>query len=154
MKINAGYALGSFSVAVIGKISIAVVTASFTLGRSPNMKIFKESDVTYTLDAEMDDLQVRGNALVSGDDAEDKKCEDEIIERLNSGDVWAWASVKVTASWRGLEGVDYLGGCSYRDENEFKQLDGYYDDMKARALDDLKQTIKELQTKVCGMEVK
>lgn len=112
---------------------------------------FKESDVIYTLEAEEDHLDVRGNALASGNDAEDKKYEDEIICRLENGDIWAWATVKVTASWNGIEGVDYLGGCSYEDEADFKRAGGYYDDMKAQALEDLKSNIKALQTKVCGV---
>lgn len=95
------------------------------------MTKFDESEVEYTIDAVMDDLQVRGNAIATGNDADDKACEDQIILRLNQGDIWAWASVKVTARWNGLEGIDYLGGCSYRDEKDFKQPGGYYSDMKA-----------------------
>lgn len=114
---------------------------------------FNEKDVTYTLEVDFDDLEVRGNALVSGDDAEDKKCEDNIINRLNDGDVWAWASVKVTAAWNGLEGVDYLGACSYADEADFKQPGGYWEDMKEQALADLKHNIKALQSKVCNVGV-
>ncbi len=115
---------------------------------------FNEKDVFYELEADFDDLPVRGNALASGDDAEDKRVEDEIIERLNNGDVWAWASVKVTARWKGLEGTNYLGGCSYVDEKDFKSPGGYYEDMKAEALADLKDTIKKLQAKVCNVTVK
>jgi hypothetical protein len=114
---------------------------------------FNEKDVTYTLEADFDDLEVRGNAIASGDDAYDKKVEDEIIARLENGDVWAWATIKVTAEWNGLEGVNYLGACCYKDEKDFKQPGGYYDDMKAEALADLKQTIKDLQSKVCNSEV-
>lgn len=114
-------------------------------------KKFNLDDVVYTLDVKQDELEVRGNALVSGDDAMDKECEDEIIERLNNGDVWAWAIIKVTASWNGIEGVDYLGGCCYKDENDFKQCNDYYDDMKVRALEDLKHNIKAMQEKVSGV---
>ena len=101
-----------------------------------------ESEVEFTLSAEVDECEVRGNALASGDDAQDKECEDAIIERLNNGDVWAWSSVKVSAKWKGFEGVDYLGCCSYEDEEQFKQ-DGYYEDMKAQALEDLNRQVKE-----------
>lgn len=114
---------------------------------------FNKKDVVYTLDVEMDDLEVRGNALASGDDAEDRRVEDRIIRRLNDGDVWAWASVKVMASWNGIEGVAYLDACSYQDEADFKQPGGYYEDMKAQALDDLKNEIRMLQAKVCGVMV-
>lgn len=114
---------------------------------------FNLSEVEYSLTVEMDEMQVEGNALASGDDALDEKVENEIIERLNAGDVWAWACVKVTATWNGIEGTDYLGGCSYKDEKDFKQNSGYYESMKDEALEDLKRTIKEMQTKVCGVEV-
>lgn len=96
-----------------------------------------EDEVTYTLDVQPEDIPVRGNALASGDDEEDRRAEDEIIERLEAGDVWAWASVVVRAEWNGFVGQDYLGGCSYANEDDFKAPGGYYDDMKKRALDDL-----------------
>lgn len=109
---------------------------------STQTKTWKDQ-VVYEIEAEFDYIPIRGNALVSGDDELDRKVEDELIERVGNGDVWAWASVKVTASIPGidLEGVDYLGGCSYRDEEDFKQ-DGYYEDMKAQALEDLEKQIQ------------
>ena len=102
-----------------------------------------KDQVVYEIEAEFDDIPIRGNAIVSGDDELDREVEDELIERVNNGDVWAWASVKVTASIPGidLEGVDYLGGCSYWDEKDFKQ-GGYYEGMKERALEDLEKQIQ------------
>lgn len=102
-----------------------------------------KDQVVYAIEAEQDDIPIRGNALASGDDELDKQVEDELIERVNNGDVWAWASVKVTASIPGidLEGVDYLGGCSYKDEEDFKQPGGYYDGMKNEALADLERQL-------------
>jgi len=99
-------------------------------------RVHSETDtrgVRYDLFIEQDDLSVRGNALASGDDAQDRACEDEILERLEAGDVWAWASVEVRASFDGFEASDYLGGCSYRDTADFL-AGGYYEDMKAEAL--------------------
>jgi hypothetical protein len=101
--------------------------------------------VTFSLEAEYEDTPVRGNALASGDDDEDKRVEDEILRRLDNGDVWAWASVKVTAEWKGIEGVDYLGCCCYADEKEFKQAGGYYDDMKQVAFNDLIEQLEALK---------
>lgn len=72
-----------------------------------------ESEVTFTVELEEEDTPVRGNAMASGDDAADKALEDEIIERLDRGDISAWCCLKVTASWNGLTGVDYLGACSF-----------------------------------------
>ena len=67
-----------------------------------------------------DDCPVRGNALASGDDAYDKKVEDEILERLDNGDVWAWAVVEVRAGYGDLSASDYLGACSYESEKDFR----------------------------------
>jgi hypothetical protein len=98
-------------------------------------------EITYTLTAEQDDIPVRGNAMCSGDDAVDKEVEDEILARLDRGDVWAWASVKVVAECEGFEGCDYLGGCCYKDAKDFATEDGYYPQMKDAALEDLKATL-------------
>jgi hypothetical protein len=92
-----------------------------------------ESEVQFKLIVEQDDTPVRGNAMATDEPELDREAEDEILRRLDSGDVWAWAHVRVIASWRGFEGSDSLGGCSYADEEDFKK-GGYYDDMKAEAL--------------------
>jgi hypothetical protein len=99
--------------------------------------------VCYSVIAEYEtDVEVRGNALASGDDAEDKDAEREIIERLERGDVWAWASVKVVASWGDFKAEsDWLGACSYEDEESFREPGGYFDDMKREALERLQDTL-------------
>ena len=80
--------------------------------------------------AKQDEIPVRGNALASGNDEEDRKYEDEILERLDSGDVWAWANVEVEVTLPdGRKGSAYLGCCNYEDEQGFKQDGGYYRDM-------------------------
>ncbi|GAG86978.1 unnamed protein product, partial [marine sediment metagenome] len=87
------------------------------------------ADVAFVLTIEPEDIPVRGNAMASGDEEVDRRVEDGIIERLDQGDLWAWCSVKVTATLlddTDLEGADYLGGCSYRDEEDFCQDGGYY----------------------------
>jgi hypothetical protein len=101
-------------------------------------------DVEFNLISDYDDTPVKGNALASGDDQVDKECEDEIIERLDNGDHWAWALVTMEANYKGLTGVDYLGSCSYKDEEEFKN-GGYYEDMKNNAYNDLINQIKALE---------
>lgn len=100
-----------------------------------------EDEVEFKLEVEQeDDIPVRGNVLASGDDKQDKEAEDEIIARLESGDVWAWACVTVTAKWKNFEGFDTLGCCSYTDEADFKEGD-YYQDMKVSALKELNKNI-------------
>ena len=90
--------------------------------------------VEYRIEVTQDDQPVRGNAIASGDSDYDKKVEDKIIERLDRGDVWAWATVRVVAfvPGYGLEGDDYLGGCTYENEERFKS-GMHYPDMIDRA---------------------
>jgi hypothetical protein len=108
-------------------------------------------DIEYRLYADQDDLQVRGNASASGDDDDDKAYEDEIIERLDAGDIWAWATVKVEAvldiDGEEIIGEDYLGACSYADYADFIKPGHYYDDMKAQAKEDLFRTLHALVSK-------
>jgi hypothetical protein len=96
-------------------------------------------EVVISFTVEQDDIPVRGNAMVSGDDEEDKKVEDEILERLDRGDVWAWAFVEVIVRdpVTGLKGHAGLGACSYgpNGEEDFKK-DGY-DQLVDEALEDL-----------------
>lgn len=105
-------------------------------------------DVEIVLRVEYEEAAVRGNALASGDAVEDKACEDEILARLNQGDVWAWATVTVEARYAGLVGRNSLGCCSYRDEAEFREPGGYFDDMKAEALADLQSEIDTLAPQI------
>jgi hypothetical protein len=67
------------------------------------------------------DLEVRGNAMASDDDAFDKEVEDKILADLDRG-VWrAWFDVQVTASFSYGEGFieahEYLVACSYADSD-------------------------------------
>ena len=110
------------------------------------MPIFDDSLVRYELNVDFDDIPVRGNAVCSGDDDLDASVEQEIYDRLVGGDVWAWASVQVTAYYDGIDhvvGQDFLGCCCYDDEEDFKAC-GYYDDMKDRAREDLYMQIESI----------
>lgn len=105
-------------------------------------------EIEYRIAAQQDDTPVRGNAMASGDSAEDKKVEDEILARLDRGDEWAWAlvdvSARVTVDGKEFAGRAYLGACCYENEAAFK-ADGYYEDMCKEAVEDL---IKELRQHV------
>lgn len=107
------------------------------------LRRLQRDEVTFTLEATEDDLPIQGNAQASGDDEDDKRVEAELLLRRAVGDVWAWASVKVTAEWHGFKGVDYLGACSYKDETEFRQ-DAYYEMMCDNALTDLQQSMQRI----------
>jgi hypothetical protein len=104
--------------------------------------MFTIDDVVVSISAEPEHLPIRGNLIVSGDDEFDKKCEDEIISQLDSGNEWAWCITKCTVTPKSLNYVDiivghsYLGGCSYENKDEFIESDSYKD-MIDWALDDL-----------------
>lgn len=114
------------------------------------MAIRKE-DVEWTVSVEQDPAPVRGNALASGDDDLDKKVENEILDRLSHGDVWAWASVIVTGRYKSLEESIHLGACSYEDEEDFRN-DVYFEDLQQEVLDSLNEQLKELQ-QAAGIDV-
>lgn len=107
-------------------------------------------DIEITLDVEQDDVPVRGNAS-AWDDETDKRIEDEILERLDRGDVWAWAWVCVKARYKGFEGSDSLGGCSYASEDDFTQPGGYYEDMVHEARERLAEELIEAGEVVEGI---
>lgn len=94
-------------------------------------------EVTYRINVSEETIPVRGNAMASGDEALDKQYEDEILARLERGEVWAWADVTVIAECEGFQGHAFLGGCSYKDEADFKRDGGYYEDLKTQAFADL-----------------
>ena len=104
------------------------------------------TEIKYTIYAELEDFPVRGNALCSGDPMLDKEVEDAILKRLDDNDVWAWASVRVVAEVIGpgsndLIGEDFLGCCTYDSEEEFKQSD-YYEAMCFAARVDLVKKLR------------
>lgn len=118
------------------------------------MRIFKPLEVDFKLIVEQDDLPVRGNAISSGDDEFDRKTEQEIIDRADSGDVWAWAQVSIRASWAGFRGDDYLGGCSYKNEAAFTSTEegGYFHDMVKSSIEDLIKNITAAGWTVTGAD--
>jgi hypothetical protein len=93
-------------------------------------------DCTFILDVVEDNTPVRGNAMASGDDGLDQWVENQIIEALENANIWAWCIVTVTAAWSGWKGVDILGGCSYKDEDDFIRA-GQWDEMRRIAYHDL-----------------
>jgi hypothetical protein len=99
--------------------------------------------ITYTLHVHPEDMPVRGNVMASGDDELDKRVEDEIIDRLNRGDDWAWCTVEIRAEYRGLIGAAFLGGCTYDSERDFVENSGYYEDLCHEARQNLLAEIDE-----------
>lgn len=93
--------------------------------------------IRLALTIERDDIPVRGNASAWDDEQANTAYADDILERLEQGDDWAWASVKVSATALGEEGIAFLGGCSYEGFAEFAQPDGYLPQMVSEAIADL-----------------
>ena len=91
-----------------------------------------------------EDTPVRGNAIDSGDDAQDKACEDSILKRLDNGDIWGWCCVEVKGTIAGLSTSNYLGGCSYANESDFRK-GGYFKDMCTTVQADLTARWEELK---------
>jgi hypothetical protein len=69
-------------------------------------------------------------------DCMSKKQIDNLLGRARSNK-WEWCDVEVRAEWHSLAASDYLGCCSYKNQKEFCQPGGYYDDMVQAVLDDL-----------------
>jgi len=107
------------------------------------MRELTEADVTFSLTAEPEDLEIEGNASAV-DPETDAETYAWIRRELQSGNDWAWCCVTITATWEGIEGQDTLGGCSYQSENDFTNDggEGYYSDMRKAALADLNENVR------------
>lgn len=115
------------------------------------IRALSANEVTFTISVEQDDIPVRGNAMASGDDAADRACEDEILRRLDQGDVWAWGFVRVTAKWDVFEASETLGGCCYANEQDFRD-GGYFEDLQKEALASLNAQLQEHHAKLQKLE--
>lgn len=109
-------------------------------------------EVEFTLEIEEDGVPEEGD-FDSGEPEKDEELRRELRKRLANGDLWAWCTVVVTAKWKGWKGVDTLGGCSYKDEADFRQEDGYFGDMKERALEDLNKSIAKCAAEIGELAV-
>lgn len=86
---------------------------------------------------------------------------DGIVETLRESPLWGWCYVKVTASWgytnqfdaeSFITGEAYLGECSYKDEQDFRQAGDYFDQLVAEALDELNNEIQHLLANAACIE--
>lgn len=108
-----------------------------------------ESEVTFTVELEPEDMPYEGHFS-------DRRDVAFIRKRLQAEQHEAWCSLKVTATWNGYTGVDYLGGVSLdcgqhpsgdkvaRAAEKFARES----DMHSQALDDLQATIEAEYAKV------
>lgn len=96
----------------------------------------RPDEVEFDAECLPEQAPIRGNCSAI-DEETDRKTENWIRRQLRQGNDWAWCTVRVVARWKGYEGEDFLGCCSYRSQEEFCQPGHYFDDMKSVALDDL-----------------
>lgn len=108
------------------------------------LPLFDASKVSYVVLVELDDTEIVGNAMASGDDKIDANYERAILQRVELGDVWAWALVRVTAHYPGtsIVGVDCLGACTYASEAEFRECQ-YFADMQGEASSELEGMLRD-----------
>lgn len=106
-------------------------------------KQIKKGDVTFTLSVEPEYTPIKGNAIASGDSAFDANVEKELQEKVNRGDVWAWCTVSVTGTYKGITATEYLGCCSYENEAEFKK-DAYYSDMCSQVVELINERLADI----------
>lgn len=91
---------------------------------------------------EPEDTSPRGY-FASGDDAMDREDEQAILSRLERGDDWAWFCAHVRVTYNGESADDYLGGCSYASEKDFR-ADQYFTDMVDTCLAELNKRESDL----------
>jgi hypothetical protein len=108
------------------------------------MKQLLASDVTFSVRYEPELLTVTGNVLASGDEAADKEAEQDIIDRLNREDMYAWCCVVVEAHWKSFSGQTTLGCVSCESPEDFEENHGYLEQMKIDALAELNKNIKAI----------
>ena len=112
------------------------------------MKALTERDVAFTIDCQPEYEGPEGH-FASGDDDQDAEDCANIRKELDSGNIWAWCMVTVTATLETDDGVtisgrDELHCCTYDSEDQFTEPGGYYDDMKAEALADLNRQLASI----------
>jgi hypothetical protein len=92
--------------------------------------------VEYEIKVEPEDIDYHGNCMASGDDAVDRETEEWIASELDRGNIAAWCSVVVFARFEDFEGIDSLGGCSYKSMTDLEE--NLIPEMKKNALASLK----------------
>lgn len=100
-----------------------------------------EEEVEFEVECLPEHEHPRGH-FASGDDELDRQMVKRILQ-YREWNEWAWCVAKVTAKWGEFEASEYLGCCSYDSKEDFMSPGGYYDDMKAEALESLNQLLAD-----------
>ena len=72
-------------------------------------------------------IPVKGNCSAI-DNETDVKEEQRILKELEYNQ-WVWCCIEIQGEFKGIMFSDYLGACSYKDEKDFIDNSGYYEDM-------------------------
>lgn len=83
------------------------------------------------------EIRVHENDFHPKDSFDDERDVKWALDQLASGNEWGWCCVEVRASFADWRASDFLGGCSYENEDAFKVPGGYYDDMVNSAIEEL-----------------
>ncbi len=98
--------------------------------------------VEIEFEAEPEDMSI-------SDSFSDERDVKYIIRQLERGNDYAWFCAKVTVKYKGYEATDYLGGCSYESEKDFKEHSGYYIDMIQQCIDQINNDVTGHNNAVC-----
>lgn len=96
------------------------------------IKQLDKDDVKFSILCVSEDALIEGNYSAI-DEETDRKTAEWIRKELDNGNIWAWANVCVKCDYYGLQTTEWLGYCSYKSEEDFKES-GYYENMKKAAL--------------------
>lgn len=107
------------------------------------MRKLTRDEVVFDLDVFFEDEFTPSECLATGCDEVDAKLFAEIEKGIESGNVWAWCRVEVSAEWCGLRSVEHLGGCSYESREDFKD-GGYFEQMEEDALSALQRKAENI----------
>lgn len=112
--------------------------SSRKVGKSLPTKTFSNGDIEIEV--------IPHEEFQSPFDMYDQEVAQDIADMADNYGIWGWCTIEVKATWNGMiSESDYLGGCSYKDEEDFLKNSGYYEEMKSTAISDLKKELKSLK---------
>lgn len=108
---------------------------------TPNTSKIDRDEIEIELILHPEYEQIEGNACACGEPDCYEAHIKPIIEDAEYNP-WAWCCVEVRATFDGVTGSDFLGGCSYKNEADFKTPGGYYEDMVNEAIERLEAELE------------
>jgi hypothetical protein len=92
------------------------------------IKLPEIEDIDFSVECH-EEWEHPNNCFALDDDSQEEIV-NNILTDLESGNEWAWCSVRVIGSYKGIEEDDFLGACSFKSKKDFIENSGYYDDMR------------------------